>query len=108
MFKSTKSVLKALAITALITMTAVVTSAQTTGSVTMNATVSNFVELTSGGAVTLTGNSGRQCYNGWNRQQPVGSSSEPGRTRPRQYQFIREVECAGPTSQQRSLSTQYG
>ncbi len=58
MFKSTKSVLKALAITALITMTAVVTSAQTTGSVTMNATVSNFVELTSGGAVTLTGNLG--------------------------------------------------
>ena len=58
MFKSTKSVLKALAITALITMTAVVTSAQTSGSVTMNATVSNFVELTSGGAVTLTGNLG--------------------------------------------------
>lgn len=58
MFKSTKSVLKALAIAALITMTAVVTSAQTTGSVTMNATVSNFVELTSGGAVTLTGNLG--------------------------------------------------
>src|SRR5919106_6647565 len=58
MFKSMKSVLKALTITALITMTAVVASAQTTGSVTMNATVSNFVELTSGGAVTLTGNSG--------------------------------------------------
>ena len=58
MFKSMKSVLKALTITALITMTAVVASAQTTGSVTMNATVSNFVELTSGGAVTLTGNMG--------------------------------------------------
>jgi len=39
-------------------MTAAVSLAQTTGSVTMNATVSNFVELTSGGAVTLTGNSG--------------------------------------------------
>lgn len=58
MFKSLKGVLTALAITALLTMTAAVASAQTTGSVTMNATVSNFVELTSGGAVTLTGNSG--------------------------------------------------
>src|SRR5919107_610577 len=58
MFKSTKGVVKALAITALITRTAAVTCAQTTGSVTMNATVSNFVELTSGGAVTLTGNLG--------------------------------------------------
>src|ERR1051326_2197511 len=35
-----------------------VCNAQTTGSVTMTATVSNFVELTSGGAVSLTGNSG--------------------------------------------------
>src|SRR5918999_3535314 len=58
MFKSSKGVLKALAITVLLTMTAVMANAQTTGSVTMNATVSNFVELTSGGAVTLTGNSG--------------------------------------------------
>src|SRR5678816_2923136 len=58
MFKSSKGVLKALAIAALLTVTAVMASAQTTGSVTMNATVSNFVELTSGGAVTLTGNSG--------------------------------------------------
>jgi hypothetical protein len=39
-------------------MSAAVTNAQTTGSVTMNATVSNFVELTSGGAVTLSGNLG--------------------------------------------------
>jgi len=31
---------------------------QTTGTVTMNASVSNFVELNSGGAVTLSGNSG--------------------------------------------------
>jgi hypothetical protein len=58
MFKCTKGVLKALAITAVLAMTAVMTSAQTTGSVTMTATVSNFVELTSGGAVTLTGNLG--------------------------------------------------
>jgi len=58
MFKSSKGILSALAITALLMISAVATSAQTTGSVTMNATVSNFVELTSGGAVTLTGNSG--------------------------------------------------
>jgi hypothetical protein len=58
MFKSGKGVLSALAITTLLMMSAVVASAQTTGSVTMTATVSNFVELTSGGAVTLTGNSG--------------------------------------------------
>ena len=58
MFNLSKGVLKALAVTALLTVSAVMVSAQTTGSVTMNATVSNFVELTSGGAVTLTGNSG--------------------------------------------------
>lgn len=37
---------------------ATVAAAQTTGTVTMTASVSNYVELTSGGAVTLTGNSG--------------------------------------------------
>src|SRR5678816_1720920 len=58
MFKFNKGVLSALATTALLVMSAVVTNAQTTGSVTMTATVSNFVELNSGGAVTLTGNSG--------------------------------------------------
>src|SRR5215211_7099187 len=58
MSKFIKGVLTALAIATLLMMTAALASAQTTGSVTMNATVSNFVELTSGGAVTLTGNSG--------------------------------------------------
>src|SRR5215216_749384 len=59
MFKSTKGILTTLAITAaVLMMSAAATFAQTTGSVTMTATVSNFVELTSGGAVTLTGNSG--------------------------------------------------
>src|SRR5215211_2985825 len=58
MFKFTKGVLTALATIALLMMIAAVASAQTTGSVTMSASVSNFVELTSGGAVTLTGNSG--------------------------------------------------
>src|SRR3569832_32311 len=58
MFNRTKGLLTPLAITALLMMSAAVTFAQTTGSVTMTATVSNFVELTSGGSVTLTGNSG--------------------------------------------------
>src|SRR5687768_18365368 len=59
MFNSTMGVLlNALARTTLIAMTAVMTAAQTTGSVTMTASVSNFVELNSGGAVTLTGNLG--------------------------------------------------
>jgi len=58
MFKSTKGILSTLAVTAFLMMSAAVSYAQTTGSVTMTATVSNFVELTSGGAVTLTGNSG--------------------------------------------------
>ena len=54
MFKATKGILTTLAITALLMMSAAATFGQTTGSVTMTATVSNFVELTSGGAVTLT------------------------------------------------------
>jgi hypothetical protein len=58
MSKFTKAVLSTLAVATLLTLSAVVTFAQTTGSVTMTASVSNFVELTSGGAVTLTGNSG--------------------------------------------------
>jgi hypothetical protein len=58
MFKATKGILTTLAVTALLMMSAAVTFAQTTGSVTMTATVSNFVELNSGGAVTLTGNLG--------------------------------------------------
>ena len=43
---------------ALLVAAAASASAQTTGSVTMTGSVSNFVELRSGGAVTLTGNSG--------------------------------------------------
>ncbi len=58
MFNLTKGILSALAISTLLAMSAAATFAQTTGSVTMTATVSNFVQLNSGGAVTLTGNSG--------------------------------------------------
>jgi len=59
MFASIRSVRTALGVTAMLLMATAVTFAQqTTGTVTMSATVSNFVELNSGGAVTLTGNSG--------------------------------------------------
>lgn len=50
---------KAVSIAALLAMAAAVVCAQqTTGSVTMSAAVSNYVELNSGGVVTLSGNSG--------------------------------------------------
>jgi hypothetical protein len=56
MFNSIKSA--ALTAFILVAFVATASAQQTTGSVTMNATVSNFVELNSGGAVTLSGNSG--------------------------------------------------
>jgi hypothetical protein len=61
MFKSIKhSALKTALIAALLVMISSVAAfaQQSTGAVTMNASVSNFVELNSGGAVTLSGNSG--------------------------------------------------
>ena len=59
MFKLIRRGAKAVGIAALLAMVAAVASAQqTTGSVTMSAAVSNYVELNSGGAVTLGGNSG--------------------------------------------------
>ena len=59
MFQSIKRVVTLVGVVALLAMTAVVASAQqTTGSVSMSAAVSNYVELNSGGAVTLSGNSG--------------------------------------------------
>ena len=48
MLKFKKGLLSALAVATLLTLSAAATFAQTTGSVTMTATVSNFVELTSG------------------------------------------------------------
>src|SRR6266496_4687 len=59
MVESIKRVVTAIGVATLLAITAVVAYAQqTTGSVTMSGTVSNYVELNSGGAVTLTGNSG--------------------------------------------------
>ena len=58
MSTSLKGLFSALVLTTLLSLGGAVCDAQTTGSVTMTATVSNFVELTSGGAVSLTGNSG--------------------------------------------------
>ena len=56
MFKLLKIAVLAACLTALFAMAA--NAQTTTGSVSMSATVSKFVEINSGGAVTLTGNSG--------------------------------------------------
>src|SRR5262245_35631016 len=77
-----KSLLKVLAITALISLTAVLTSAQTTGSVTMTASVSNFVELTSGGAVTLTGNLGGSVITDGTANSPLAVVVDLGEVGP--------------------------
>jgi len=59
MFKSIKYAVQAAFIAVLCAAgSSVVFAQQTTGSVTINAHVSNFVELNSGGAATLSGNSG--------------------------------------------------
>lgn len=60
MFNSLKNLLQLTFVAALLVMTAAVASAQvnTGGSVAVGGTVSKFVELNSGGAVTLAGNSG--------------------------------------------------
>ena len=59
MFESIRRPLVAAGVIVLIAMTAAVTSAQsTTGTVSMSATVSKFVQINSGGSVTLAGNSG--------------------------------------------------
>ena len=57
--KTTRVITRALLLTTLFVALAVAASAQTTtGTVSMSATVSKFVEINSGGAVTLSGNSG--------------------------------------------------
>jgi hypothetical protein len=60
MFNSAKNLFKLTLVAALFVVTAAAASAQvnTSGTVTMSGTVSKFVELNSGGAVTLSGNSG--------------------------------------------------
>ena len=108
MFKSTKGVLSALAVIALLMMTAAVTFAQTTGSVTMSATVSNFVELTSGGAVTLTGNSGGSIITDGTANSPLAVVVNLGELGPSNTNSFVKLSVPLKTSQQRSLSTQYG
>ncbi|HEX8140583.1 MAG TPA: hypothetical protein VF544_23655 [Pyrinomonadaceae bacterium] len=60
MLNSIKRAVQVASVALLLAMTAVVTQAQvtTSGTVSMSGTVSKFVELNSGGSVTLTGNSG--------------------------------------------------
>ena len=82
MFKSMKGVLTSLAVSALLAMSAAVINAQTTGSVTMTATVSNFVELTSGGAVTLTGNLGGSVITDGTANSPLAVVVDMGELGP--------------------------
>lgn len=82
MCKATKGILMTLAITTLLMMSAAVTFGQTTGSVTMTATVSNFVELTSGGAVTLTGNSGGSIITDGTANSPLAVVVDLGEVGP--------------------------
>src|SRR6476619_136185 len=57
--KTSKTFINSILLTALLVVAAVTCLGQsTTGTVSMSATVSKFVEINSGGSVTLTGNSG--------------------------------------------------
>jgi hypothetical protein len=59
MQRSVKQIIRALcAVTLALFFGSIATAQSTTGTVNMSATVSKFVEINSGGAVTLTGNSG--------------------------------------------------
>ena len=82
MFKFMKGIISALAVATLLTLSAAATYAQTTGSVTMTATVSNFVELTSGGAVTLTGNSGGSIITDGTANSPLAVVVDLGEVGP--------------------------
>ena len=82
MFKFMKGTISALAVATLLTLSAAATYAQTTGSVTMTATVSNFVELTSGGAVTLTGNSGGSIITDGTANSPLAVVVDLGEVGP--------------------------
>ncbi len=67
----TTHIARMMLLTALLALTAAVTPAQqTTGAVSMNGTVSKFVELTSGGPATLAGSSG-------GRVTTAGSANSP-------------------------------
>ena len=82
MFKATKGIVTTVFVMAFIMLSAAVTFAQTTGSVTMTATVSNFVELTSGGAVTLTGNSGGSVITDGTANSPLAVVVDLGEVGP--------------------------
>src|SRR6187397_2303564 len=82
MFKATKGIVTTVFVMAFIVLSAAVTNAQTTGSVTMTATVSNFVELTSGGAVTLTGNLGGSVITDGTANSPLAVVVDMGELGP--------------------------
>jgi hypothetical protein len=81
--KTTKLVTRALSLAALLVMIAVTSFAQsTTGTVSMSATVSKFVEINSGGAITLSGNSGGGVTTDGVANNPLAASINMGELGP--------------------------
>src|SRR2546430_13148456 len=89
MFQSIKRAVTLVGMVTLLAMTAVVASAQqTTGSVTMSAAVSNYVELNSGGAVTLSGNSGGSVTTNATVDTPLAAGVGLGALGPQHTQHL--------------------
>ena len=83
MFQSIKRAVTVASIVVMLTMCAAVASAQqTTGSVTMSAAVSNYVELVSGGAVTLSGNAGGSVVTDGTASSPLAVVVDMGEVGP--------------------------
>jgi hypothetical protein len=83
MNKTINRVAIAISAAALLALTTAVASAQqTTGSVTMTASVSNYVSLNSGGAVTLSGNSGGSVITDGTANSPLAVVVDMGELGP--------------------------
>lgn len=83
MYRTTKMIVRILLLSSVAIFAAVSTSAQTTtGTVSMSATVSKFVEINSGGAITLTGNSGGGITVDGTNNSPLAASINLGELGP--------------------------
>jgi hypothetical protein len=81
--RTTRVVTRAFLLTALLVASTVAAFAQTTtGTVTMSATVSKFVEINSGGAITLSGNSGGGVTTDGVTNNPLAASINLGELGP--------------------------
>lgn len=80
--KSTRVITRALLFPTLLLAFAATAFAQTTGTVSMSATVSKFVEIHSGGAITLSGNSGGGVTTDGVANNPLAASINLGEVGP--------------------------